>query len=174
MARLMNRVRGISQATTQPAALDRAPPRRPDDPPPVAARPDLPGEAPIGETPSTSEAPFTIRRRPAPEQPADLSAMRELANMNARQALEVHSRKRLGSKMNGKLIVALAACLSVGVLLGMGAWRSPLFQAGLGVSLVAALAWGVQYVTLRRKLKLAAGQTPASAESPTEPEAARS
>jgi hypothetical protein len=69
------------------------------------------------------------------ENPTDRSAMRELANQNARQAIEVHSRKRLARTAWGKLILA---CVSIGASLAV-VEVTQLRSAGACLGLLACL-----------------------------------
>jgi len=98
----------------------------------------------------------------------NLSAMRELANLSARTAIDRHAKKMQWSTATRKLLVAFVG-LAAGLVL-MWIWtRAPnvvtLFEAIAGF--FVALFWGSWSVLLgRRTSRAAAGPLPARSESP--------
>jgi hypothetical protein len=160
MARLMNRVRGITAAP---------PARNTPAEPPVASRPENDATttartAVLAEraNPTADEDPkrpadapksAEIRRRPPPERMVDLSAMRELANMNARSAIDMHSKKRLGRERNSKLLLAFLAGIACLALVALGNLANPLNLAAIATSGLTSLVY------LWRCLKLGGGRS---------------
>lgn len=99
-----------------------------------------------GSPPSTPKE--ARRQKTAPELASDLQRMRELANLNARQAIQAHSSKQLGSAMERWVLIA-ALCSGFSVAL---AFLSP---PRLGLSCVASVGFflaaiysAVRYVCL--------------------------
>ncbi len=93
-------------------------------------------------------------RAVVPERLADLSAMRELANLSAQAAISRHARRILISRSTGKLILAVLALACSGWLLG--AWwfgnASYLALYGGSLGLLAALFWGIQNPLVARRI----------------------
>lgn len=92
------------------------------------------------------------RRALPPERAADLSAMRELANLNARSAIDKHQQRTIRSSGMNKAAVALAGAL--GAIVESVYWlqgSATAFYLMLG-STVVALFWGWQYAAVWRQL----------------------
>jgi hypothetical protein len=129
MDRLLKRVRSAPPsevAKPQPAA-----PRATSPPPvPVAPAPSIPasGEHPVEELPEY------LPRTAAPELPANLSAMRELANTAARTAIDRHVRTRTGRQAAGRLLSS-SLTIATSVLLSYWAWRAHSLQAAVGAGI---------------------------------------
>lgn len=82
-------------------------------------------------------------KAPAPEQPSDMAAMRALANQSARHALSLHAARKLRRTAITRVIVtALAASVSVYLLLNSATWKSLAFAAGCAAGF-AAIYWGM-------------------------------
>src|SRR5690606_15198150 len=99
MSRLMARIQG--QTSAPPLLyhpLEKDPPAV--QPPSALAPPPASGAEALA-----SDGTFTPRHKP-PELSSNLSAMRDLANRNAREALDTHSRKQLKSDSTVTLAVA--------------------------------------------------------------------
>ena len=157
MARLLNRIRGISApaevqprgrveprpviapqtVTTSPAANKRKPLIAVQSPAPVA--PD--GSAQL------------VARTAPPELAVNLRAMRELANMTARGAIDKHAQGRWSKAAVGKTVLGVLS-------LACGAWlmlrATPLgslaHAAGL-IALVAGAFWVFQGASLFRSIR---------------------
>lgn len=83
-------------------------------------------------------------RRSAPEQQTDIDAMRDLANMSARLAIETNHKSRLATKTIGKLLVA-ALSLTMGLLiLNISYGKSNVGMFGALIGIIAAMLWLVQ------------------------------
>jgi chromosome segregation ATPase len=70
---------------------------------------EQPEAAPLRKLRDTSEI---VRRAPAPERSSDLSALREIANLNARTALDAHSRSGLSHRWLSRALFTFAALAS--------------------------------------------------------------
>ncbi|MFH1266404.1 MAG: hypothetical protein ABIK89_11815, partial [Planctomycetota bacterium] len=161
MSKLLDRVRSVTGETTQPT-----PTRKGTD------RNVRSGEAGSGSdqveqdglSDNPAVAPAAARKRSpvemppratAPEKSVNLSAMRELANMSARTAIDRHSQRQLSKSRLGKLAVTLVA-LAVGTGLLWLWWTeraNPITLGGALTCLIVALFWGSQYIwLLGRKL----------------------
>jgi hypothetical protein len=141
MANLLKRMRGgaASDAVAPP------PPRRskkkatPAEPIHHAAAPKVHENPP----PVAVEKPMTLAeltRRAAPAPTKDLAAMRELANTQARIAIDTHGRKRLVNKILASFIAGVL-CLVCTVTLLTLVHDDKALQTGSMVGLVAALYW---------------------------------
>ena len=142
MANLLARSRGESAASPTPAA---APPR----PSPAAvvpapqSEPFLPGE-PAEMTPRTV----------APEKHVDFRAMRQLANVSAKNALHKHESKRLSVSTHAKLLVT-SVSLVVGaslLVIHQLPGASPITIYGAVASFAVAALWGVNYLALMSQM----------------------
>ncbi len=155
MGRLMQRTQASSDTSVVPY---RSPP---------AAASGAPATAPVAETmepSSTAPVPAPQRREPAqvaprakaPEKHVNLSAMRELANLSAQNALSRYSRRILVKAMYSKLLVVAVALASAASLLWMWktttGWQTTLYLAL--VALIVAIYWGVQYALLSGRLMI--------------------
>ena len=155
MARLMDRVRtaGGGSSEAHPASQrrdledSRNVPPRPEVPPPAAESPEPP-------QPRVRVAP--------PESAANLSAMRELANMNARQALDSHQKRRMSSLMYGKLLLAVVSMVVSFTMIAMAVAGRPLYFFGAMLAATMTGVWSWQYLKLARQLALAAEQSAAA------------
>jgi hypothetical protein len=84
------------------------------------------------------------RHRSTPEQSMNITAMRELANMSARTAIEKSRRSQLVSSAIGKCLIA-AMSLAMGiVILFLSYGSSFLGVFGAFIAIIAALLWGFQ------------------------------
>jgi hypothetical protein len=139
MAQLLKRVRGVGAANEGPASQAPPPVSRPAQP--VSAQSSLSAES----AQNVQEIPTKlVRRTPAPELSSDLAAMRELANLSARAAIDKHAYRNWGRAAFGKLTIALlAAGTGAGAVYFAPAPDSMLMYAGLS-SFVVALFWLLQ------------------------------
>jgi hypothetical protein len=97
-------------------------------------------------------------QKPAPERRDDLSNMRQLANLNARSALDTHSGRRLLFELHNKLTVAMVAVmLSIGLASIASTVRS-LTYLGAVAALLASCVWTTRYLALTRRMKALCGQ----------------
>jgi hypothetical protein len=91
-----------------------------------------------------------VPRAQAPEQAGKLEAMREVANMSARSAINTHTRMRGGKASHLRLDVALIAMVVGGVLQWMSSTTNPGFgQVGLAI-IVLGIFWGCQAMLISR------------------------
>ena len=93
-------------------------------------------------------------RAVAPERQVDLRAMRQLANLSAKNALHKHESKRLSGSTRMKLLVTCVS-LVVGALLidhPQLPGASPVTIYGAVASFAVAALWGVNYLTLMSRL----------------------
>lgn len=158
MARLMQRL-GAKAPTPPPSEQQPAPTMTP-----VALSEVEPVTAPVAPIATKLTDPSEMGRRALPpERAADLSAMRELANLNARSAIDKHQRRTIRHTGITKAAVSLVGVLGAvveGVFWLQGSPTS--FYLMLGC-VVVALFWGWQYATMWRKF------APAPPESSTRP-----
>jgi hypothetical protein len=156
MSRLMSRLRtggsaadGAKKAVSEPV----------ESAPMEATTPSSPAFSPTSQaappTPRQRREPLAmLPRAVAPEKLVDLSALRELANLSAENALGRHARRKLVHSIYSKLLVAVVALMSGLALLSL--WSSfgqgaITFYAGI-VALLAAAFWGVEYAVLTGRL----------------------
>lgn len=149
MADLLARSRG--GAVTAPSTAAPAPEA------PVVRRPK-PAPAPAGPD-GPAPAPEAVRRpKSTPESVRDLQQMRELANINARQALQVHTTRQLGSAM-GRWVLLSALCSGFSVALAI--LSPPRFGipclSAVGF-LLAAIYCAVRYVCLAHSVEPVANE----------------
>jgi hypothetical protein len=157
MARLMERVRGMSDA-------ERAGPSQPE--PEVGDRVAAPLQTAI-EPPPPPPQPVQFVPRPIPSQlTTNMSAMRDLANLNARSAIDAHSRQQLAGARSGKLIVAAISLLCTAVMFSFE-WSSGITHYGSLAGLVVAAAWIVQYVVITKRIR-SKTDVPVEESSPAE------
>jgi len=91
-----------------------------------------------------------VPRAQAPEQAGKLEAMREVANMSARSAINTHTRMRGGKASHLRLAVALIAMVVGGVLQWISSTTNPGFgQVGLAI-IVLGIFWGCQAMPISR------------------------
>jgi hypothetical protein len=153
MARLLQRVRGAADEGEGAAESSRRSARAAKPVPPP--RETIPIES---DTEASGPRPTLAKRREpvemspravAPEKHVDLTAMREVANFSAQNAIDWHSRR-----VQGRVVVAKAMIMFLGLLAGailLYVWhRVPnrlTFSAAMA-SLVVATFWGCQYFVL--------------------------
>jgi hypothetical protein len=134
MARLLQRVRGISAEIPQSPRESTAP-------------------EPEQQSP-TEEAPAKVGpRATAPEKAAGLAAMREIANLSARTAIATHSFRRRAFKAWRMLAVAVAVALAGGLLIYFAREFNLLLFGGVITVLISLAAFG-RAAYLARKAKL--------------------
>ncbi len=152
MAQLMRRLRGeTAQEADVPAGVSASP--MPAPPKPVRRKPPA----------------------PAPERNG-FAAMRELANVSARSAVDQHVRRRMRAMNRSKLTVAVVASLLGLLLLGLWTTYAPfaltLFAAttSFTVSLLWALQWAmvVGRAMVERNRLLRSGRSGARGDRPEE------
>ena len=143
MQQLLQRVRGdgpptgtganpVYRAAATPSAPDEAPKKAAAPPPP---KPDLPPVKPEEYVPRSTAAERTV----------NLAAMRELANSQARNAIQTHQ-KKVGLQLSGgKLITAVVALVTAVVLVWSGSSNNlRLTMAAGGLGAVIGLYWLLQ------------------------------
>jgi hypothetical protein len=141
MDRLLKRVRGQSATDagawkkSQPAAMPQSAPVANLSAPAQESRPE----------PSEDYLPRTT----APEQTLGLSAMRDVANDAARNAIETHIRKHTGRQAAGRLFTAVLI-IGISSVLAWWAWRFHSQPAGIGAGVGAAAGLLSTLAALRR------------------------
>jgi hypothetical protein len=174
MKQLMARVRGTSESGEPPrceAPAVRPPKSTPDVP--AVRTPAEAGEPARAATPRPEPVQMSPRTV-APEKQVDLSAMRELANLSAENALNRHAHRKLRDTSHAKLavtVVALAAGIGLYWIGKLPGAKSAIWY-GAGASFLVSLVWGAQYFLLTanlilrsfRRLRKAAKETAAKAE----------
>ena len=146
MSRLMGRLGRKSVASTMEPTHESAPlSQQPLEPTPT----DPPDEEVVVRN-AAQPAEMKPRALPA-ERSVDFSAMRELANLNARAAIDAHVRRLAGQRGTGKLAGAVAAISAAGVLLWLHSLGNAMaFQYAM-VCLAVSAIWVFRYaVGLRR------------------------
>jgi hypothetical protein len=150
MARLLERVRGVTSETPYAAESSRRGDREePSSQETIPLRSEAEAPAPRVASAKHREPVELSPRAVAPEKFVDLTAMRELANLSAQNAIDHHSRKVLRRVVLTKLIVSLMGLVAGGALLWI--WRyasSQLAFSAAMASFVVALFWGIQYYVL--------------------------
>jgi hypothetical protein len=135
MDRLLKRVRGETVSDAGSWKLQPVAPAAPAESPPLAPAPVLVEGVlePAGEY---------LPRTAAPEQSLGLSAMRDLANTAARDAIDIHIRKHTGRQAVSRLVTA-ALIITASVILGYWAWRVRSLSAGIGAGVggIAGVLW---------------------------------
>ncbi|MGE0606901.1 MAG: FHA domain-containing protein [Pirellulales bacterium] len=148
MARLLNRVRTVSND-----AKDKSQARQSESSYRPTAAPAKLAPTPIKPVLTEEEEELERRkqeyvRRAAPESTSDLRKFREVANMQARAAIDTHARKRLTNVRGNKLLVVATALLAMGSLFVLK-WQG-IIDSYLGIAgaAVVALFWGLQYLSI--------------------------
>jgi hypothetical protein len=144
MSRLLKRVRGASHSHKPQSNADDTRPS------PTASQSDeglarAAAERAAADVETFHEVPARlIARTTAPELSSNLAAMRELANMSARAAIDKHAYRNWGRAAFGKLAIAvLAAAAGCGAIYFAEAPDSMLMYAGL-LCFVVTLFWLLQ------------------------------
>lgn len=146
MARLMQRLgsKAPAPAPRHAEPLPSAAPAAPDQPEPEAE--------PVALVVTKLSDPSEMGRRALPpERASDLSAMRELANLNARSAIDKHQRRTMrdtGLNKAAVTFVGLVAAVVEGTLWLQGSPTAFYLMLGGGV---VALFWGWQYAANRQQ-----------------------
>ena len=145
MSQLMRRVRG----TTPPRAAPRhVAPERTETPRQTVAAKESRAE------PQTPREPVKMTpRAPAPER-TGFAAMRELANVSARAAVDQHARRQMLSISRSKLVVAVMASLASAILFWLWTTYLPIGATVLAAatSFAIAILWGLQYAVVTGRL----------------------
>ncbi|MBS0208667.1 MAG: hypothetical protein JSS27_06895 [Planctomycetes bacterium] len=144
-------------ASKSESAAKSEPSSKPTEPKP-APRTRLPEPADVAEANVDNDAPLTPRamapRSLPPEMSANLSAMRELANMNAQNAISAHRKQQITSKKSGTLLLALVGGLCTTAAAGIHfVLEHPMALYGMLAGLVVTLLWGGKYFNMALKLK---------------------
>ncbi len=153
MQRLLQRVRGESEQPKPAAAPERRPVTEAEPKEEIAPEATVP-ESPVNTQPSSPEE--LAPRAVAPEKLANMSAMRELANLSANAAIERHTRRRLIRATQTKLMIAASGVLAGGLTFWVwwsGSAKDVVFYGAL-ISFVIAAAFGIQYVVMSGRLAM--------------------
>ncbi|HUT87859.1 MAG TPA: FHA domain-containing protein [Thermoguttaceae bacterium] len=150
MARLLDRVRAGTGRPGEPRASVPSVPAAPASAPSALPAPEATDSPPQAPAPKTREKGEFLPRAVASVKSVNLSAMRDLANLSARAAINRHARSRLLGRAANKLLVTIVA-LATGTILLWIWWAKTHDQVTLYAavaSLVVALVWLGQYVLL--------------------------
>jgi hypothetical protein len=149
MTRLLRRIRGVKNTHDEKSERKRSSGSSSSDE--SSDVPDSPQEEPAGQGASVAFKPRSV----APELSSDLMAMRELANLSARAAIDKHEYRNWGRAAFGKLAIALlAAGAGAGAIYFAESPHSLLMCAGLAC-LVVTLFWLLQAGILIRNVVMA-------------------
>ena len=111
-------------------------------------------------TPLTQES--FVPRQQAPELRNDLTALRELANSNARRAISRSDTRRSGSEFYFKLAVTALSAASAVALLMLNGLQLNMPFAGMVSAVIVSVLWGFDCLNHFRRLKGEAKNSPAS------------
>ncbi|MDZ7620066.1 MAG: hypothetical protein U1E05_23945 [Patescibacteria group bacterium] len=154
MSQLMHRVRGTTpqQAGSRRASTDR--PEQSDRP--DRSEPSRPPASEVERQPNSEKPikPAKMKPRgPAPER-TGFAAMRELANVSARAAVDQHARRQMVSIGRSKLAVTGTAGVTSALLFWLWATYLPIGVTLVGAitSFAIAVLWGLQYAVVTGRL----------------------
>jgi len=170
MVRLMQRVRSITEGEGKSSSVGTSPqPDEQADPEGSSVAPPTPSSPPTESGPPR-EPQRMSPRAVAPERSVDLTAMRELANLSAKTAIDRHSRHKKIHGSRSKLLISFAAATLGATMLGI--WRmTDVGQTSYYVALacfVLAALWAVPYaLTVCRNIttRPARSRRPSAAET---------
>jgi len=154
MSHLLARSRGDStQSSEPPAGVFQSPVTvSPAAAPQSSSIPVVPEPQP--EHPEPGELLEMAPRAVAAEKLVDLQAMRQLANLSAKNALHKHENKRLSGNTRAKLLVTSVSVVAGVSLLAIyllpGAPQIAIY--GAVASLAVAALWGVHYTSLTSRM----------------------
>jgi len=103
-----------------------------------------------------------VPRQQAPEQRNDLTALRELANSNARRAISRSDSQRTSAEFYFKLAVTGVAVTSAVTLLMLNGLKLNMPFAGMVAAVIVALLWGFDCLNHFRRRQSEAKHEPAS------------
>lgn len=103
-----------------------------------------------------------VPRQQAPEQRNDLTALRELANSNARRAISRSDTERTNTAFYFKMIVTAVAVSSAVALLMLNGLRLNMPFAGMVAAVVVSFLWGYDCLNHFKRLQDEAKLAPAS------------
>lgn len=143
MSQLMQRVGGT---TSQASSSSRHAPK-------TAGASGRPAEPDHAQAPPPRKPARRKPRGPAPER-TGFAAMRELANVSARSAVDQHARRQMIAISRSKLAVAITAAVVGMSLLWLWATHAPIGVTLLAaiVSLAIAMLWALQYAVVTGRL----------------------
>lgn len=165
MQRLLNRVRGGGESEMAVAPISAL--NSPAFAASIAATPDMPRSTAVASMGSNSNdiepwidarklnEELFVPRQQFPEQRNDLAALRELANTNARRAINRSDIRRTNSAFYVKLgVTALAVSSAAALFMFNGfAWNAPF--AGMVASIIVSIFWGYDCINHFKRLKKA-------------------
>ena len=166
MVRLLNRMRGASSANEIQTVMRPEPRSAPVATPTAAASPvavESPGDLKQADVPApqVTRGPVQlVARSAAPESAVNLKAMRDLANMTTRGAIDRHAHGRwskaaIGKGIGGFVSFVCGVWLMFSHVSALGILSSVVGFAGV----VAGIFWIVQAALLVRNLRLAGRRT---------------
>jgi hypothetical protein len=139
MVALLSRMRGDSLQPVSVKPDERRRNKRKSDAPQEPRTQSVPAEQHPVAVVDVMTPTGDLLRRPQPAMSTDLSAMRELANIQARQAIDTHGQKRSLHRAYGTLGTSIA-CLVAGFYVLYGAESFAMRGAGM-VFLVVGVFW---------------------------------
>ncbi|NLF07996.1 MAG: hypothetical protein GX594_08455 [Pirellulaceae bacterium] len=159
MGRLMQRVRDATVETRTssyaPPIFGRSSAREIEASAPAVGREESCSEGMLAKPPHRQPAQLPPKAS-AQDRSINLSALRELANLSAHNAITRYSRRLLLSSLYSKLLVAAVSAVSTLILLWMWNMNRSVeitYYAAL-VAALAAIYWGVQYALLSGRLMI--------------------
>lgn len=180
MQQLLQRVRGGSTGNTSTiTSINKSPISEPIQSKKTSTEnTDRKTQAPIETQPKSAPAvkqltePFDpgtyVPRQQAPERNRNMAAMRELANVTARTAIERSDRRRLGSETFFKVSVTLIGLIGGIALLIVNGFKMNMALVGSIAGFVIAGLWGMESISLAMNLLTLEPEEelPAEPESP--------
>ncbi|MEX0675462.1 MAG: hypothetical protein WD063_00205 [Pirellulales bacterium] len=157
MAGLLSRMRGGNSAPVVISPESRRNKRKSDAPPPEEQEQGAPRRSEPVPVVDMSMSPGELKRRSQPLAATDLTAMRELANIQARQAIDTHGQKRSLNRAYGTFGTSVACLVAGFIVLGLS--DAVVMRASGMVILVVGIYWMVSgllaardvFATMRRK-----------------------
>src|SRR5262249_2724536 len=147
MQQLLQRVRGDGPSTTgnsgtsmvyRAAAAPQTPPGE------LVVKKSTPLVLPNAELPPVKAEEY-VPRSSAAERNVNLAAMRELANSQARSAIQTHQKKIGLALSGGKFVTSIVAILTAGILVYMGYTNNIRLTIGAGgLGFVIGMYWLMQ------------------------------
>jgi len=171
MQRLLQRVRSGPNSSPVAASENNRKSSLPSIPKRVTELPELSAEVPL-PSPSPSGQEFSPASTPlsrpfsslppraanrAPEAKADLDALRELANSNARRAIKRSDKRRNNNDFLVNVVVCVFSLACGLALLVMNGFRINVTFLGMTIAFLVSILWGVDsvrtYLTMLREQK---------------------
>jgi len=169
VAQINDYMAGLLQryGATPDAAGAEPPPREKPQPPSKPTAKRAPEPARPKEVPAPQQSSEFLPRATAPEREFDLRALRQLANMSARGAIQSCDCDRLISVAYGKLLLAGTAIAAAFYLMNSSTIGPAMTSIAIVISAFLAVLWSVQYHLVVRKASRMAAERAATAGDST-------